>query len=732
MARARNQAIGSLRVCGDYGSHEATSGRGFRSGALRIAHGFKSLGTFGLTAMMLCASSETQAQNRMALSPDGLRVVYTSKDMLVLRSTSEADTTVRIDAASDVTVPTWSPDGRLLAYYHKENQELQLWVYDVSTGERRPITSVKGGISPNVWAYYMGWISDPLRFSWSPDSKSIVFSNGVSVVKSKKPDFLPFPTKEEQEKGAPVILTRGTPPSWTLHGVVSYGSPDSYNYGQTDRGRALPTFPQPKATQLFIVDIGSGVIRQITHDDNGYFTPVWSPDGKSVAFMSPEKLDLSRFDVETNIFIQDLATGRVRKITSGPTQKLLPAWSPDGRELAYYWRDVRGTFFRKGEGINIVSVSAEASAVPLAIAPGLDRWISGFGWSADSTGLVLAYRDGLAWPLIFADRRGGRIVPISKNGSVAMDFSAGSGGVTWFEIDDPNGKLILSKLPPNDFGNPTVLSTTARSIGKRHLERVSWTNGQGDSLEGMLIYPLNYSAGKRYPLVVDTYSYGLIDLEGFEDLSYVRASEQYFLFRPNHRAPHMWLNPLKGAAYDAAAVGSRGAEVLADDIMTGVESLARRGLIDINRMCVYGFSNGGLEGELLLTQTDKFKCAAFLSPASSNVVTGSLLNTDDREYRHWINGMDPWNGLQNLVAASPVFQAERISTPILLAAGDQEELVIPTAEMYNALRFLKKDVTFLRYRNSGHGLVGKEDEDFMNRLKGFFHQYLDLQPAPRR
>jgi len=268
---------------------------------------------------------------------------------------------------------------------------------------------------------------------------------------------------------------------------------------------------------------------------------------------------------------------------------------------------------------------------------------------------------------------------------------------------------------------------------ERRLEIRHWTNSRGEVLDGMLIYPDRHVPGKRYPLVVDAYGAGVMGLRnsGLMKNAYVQAARDYFVFRSNHRAPHMWLNPVKDPIYDAAAVGPNGISIMVDDVLSGIDTLIRDGLVDSGRMCIAGFSNGGLQAEQILTRTDVFKCALLQSPATSNWLEGVFLGYTEDTIR-WMYGIAPWENPDIYTALVPLFHADKITTPILLAVGDREDSVIPTVEMYKVLRYLNKEVTLLRYATQGHGFKGAAEEDYARRVEAFFDRYLRSEEASSR
>lgn len=600
---------------------------------------------------------------------------------------------------------------------------MQLWLYDRDRGTKRQISFIDGGIVPDSLARFSGYIGDPLRYSWSPDGRQIAFSS--QVVLSGDENVRGFPDSTSRASGQPIELTTSTPADWTLFGVVSYGNPADRTYNDgTIGGRDVPRLLPRRTAQLFLLDVESGRALQITTGATGFHTPEWAPDGRRLAFMSAEAHSLlGGGPTESDIFTLDLATRRITKVTSGVIQKTLPRWSHDGRRLGYYGQDVTGTSFRKGEGIYVVD--DVGTGAPSDVTSGVDRHIDGFEWSPDGRSIYFTVWDGLYRPLRRADTTGGKLTAVTPKEAFVDTVCASPGGVTWSQLLGPNSaRTMLYANRRERIRAVAELEPGRDPRRQRRYEAVEWGNSHGDRLEGIVIYPVNFQKGRAYPVVVDAYGVNSID-RGADKFNFVLASPNYLVFQPNHRAPHMWVNPLKDPRYTAAAVGPGGISVMVDDILSGLDMLADRGVVDQSRMCLFGFSNGGLEAEQVLTQTGRFKCAVLESPSPSDWLTSFFMNTDDPQVIRLMYGRAPWEAPELYTTLSPLFHVDKITTPILLAAGDQESAVLTSIEMYNALRYLRKNVTFLRYSMQGHGFTDGAEEDFTKRMAAFFSAHLE-------
>lgn len=211
------------------------------------------------------------------------------------------------------------------------------------------------------------------------------------------------------------------------------------------------------------------------------------------------------------------------------------------------------------------------------------------------------------------------------------------------------------------------------------------------------------------------------------------ASNGYAVFRPSPRVPRAWINPWKSAAWSPVAKGAWGWNVAVDDVLSGVDALVREGIVDPDRMCLYGFSNGGGVVNYLVTRTPLFKCAVSVAGALSDWVRPALLNGDAAGWISEWAGAALWDDPTSYIELSAVFGLNKVHTPTLLAAGDEDgDFLLNSIEMYNGLRAAKVDVTLLRYADQGHGFTGVALRDFWSREMLFFARYLGNPPRSRQ
>ncbi len=671
----------------------------------------------------------TGAQN-LRLSPDGRMLAYvTATDGGPLSGTvwlspTKAGSTPR--KIGEGFLPLWSPNGTKLAYYSHKSKSLQLWIFDLATNRSRPVTRLRTGIDPDPSTRLGGWIWDPFRYSWSPDGRQLVFASRVAVREKQ-------PTRPEPRMSAsprkhtadwPLVLTTRTPPELAIRGVFTHGFGDAQwkNGTVVDEPDPKSAEPTRRVSQLFVVAENPKLIRQLTQDEAGYFNPLWSPDGQTIVCASNEGRPVGGFGATvTNIYAISPVNGAKTRLTSGPGNKWMPEWSSDGQTIAFLASERSGT--------TSVVVSPRTGGSATNVTARLDRSVVEFQWVFDHNFLLANYVDGVSWSIARIDIATSHIEPLSdKQSAFRSSITVSrSGTLAWMQ-DDPTTPAAIYVLPAGE-DSPYVLRDLNPQVGRLKTgaqEVIRWRNDRGDELEGVLIEPVDYQKGKRYPLIVDTYSGQGNTFKGNAMLgNQAWAARGYAVFWPNARAPHEWENHFKSAEYDQAARGPKGWDVTVDDVMSGTSELVRRGIVDPDRMCLYGFSNGAGIVNYLVTRTDRFKCAVSVSGISDWMSIPLLTGDQEQVVEGLVGNSNPWENTDDYVQISAVFHLKSVVTPMLLAAGDEEDgFLLNTIEMYSGLRRLGKDVVLLRYPKQDHGFTGDALADFWGREMAFFHAYL--------
>jgi len=356
-----------------------------------------------------------RAPDYLQLSPSGDRLVYTAAGQLWLVSTRVSGAPTPLVKGS---LPTWSPDGERLAYYSEKSGARQLWVMDISTLRAEQITRLPGGIEPGPGTRMAGWIGDPLRHSWSPDSKKIVFASQAKIaVRSSQSASGIRPG--DLKPGVPLTLAPRTPVA----------------------------LPPAMTNQLFIVDVSTKALKQLSNDDAVYFNPAWSPDGRTIVCVSSEGRNPRTGP--TNLYAIDLVTGRKTALTTDDGDKRLPSWSPDGNWIAFIGR--------MHSGAQTAFVIPANGGVPVNVAAEVGRSITEFAWLPDSWSLVLLARDAANRPIVSVPVSGTPVTSITGEKAADRRYlsAARDGTLAWAQGDGSQYGAIVLKPPSG--ASPRIL-----------------------------------------------------------------------------------------------------------------------------------------------------------------------------------------------------------------------------------------------------------------------------------
>jgi dipeptidyl aminopeptidase/acylaminoacyl peptidase len=672
--------------------------------------------------------------DNMQLSPDGRALAYVVSDnttyphtdpQLWIVSTREGSTPKHV---AQGTVPIWSPDSTRLAYYSGSPGAFQLWVLDVAMGKTEQITSVPGGIDPDPFTRIVGYPYEAQLFSWSPDCTKLVFASQVVAHSAENQKPKTTSATEPQNAETPLVLTSSSAPSLAISGVFSHGFAGEVYWASWEKPDAkaeTDSTPVQKINQLFIVDVRTKVTRRLTNDELGYFNPDWSPDGKEVLASSTAGISPTVFVAkDATIYTIDAANGAKRAlITSSGGDARLPRWSPDGGRVAY----LAGGY----SGRQSLYIVPRQGGTPVRIAEKLDRDFYNFQWLPDGAAVLLLMKDGLSEPILSFSADSGNLGKVNETEEAARSFLtvSRSGDLAWQQSDVRNDNVIRFRPAKSQSSYSLVdLNPQVKDWDLGAQRVVRWRNSRGDEIEGTLMLPPDYQPGKRYPLILDCYPGMTNSFKASPyGANYAWAARGYVIFNPSARAPHVWIDPFKSKEYDEAAKGPKGWDVTFDDIISGVDELIHQGIVDPDRMGLFGFSNGGGIADYLVTKTSRFRCAVVDAGVYPDWIRPLLLE-GDAGLTEFAGGITPWNDPEGYMRLSAVFRLDKVTTPMLLADGDDDrDFLLGMIEMYNGLRFLGKEVTFVRYPGQAHALTGWALNDFEQRTMDFFDAHLKAQ-----
>lgn len=605
------------------------------------------------------------------ISPDGKQVAY-----VVTWSDKDADETRmsvylapldgraqgrRFTRGTKDHSPRWSADGRYLSFVSDRGEKNQLFVAPLGGGEARQVTKARHGIS------------NP---AWSPDGKRVAYMARTGDYKEAK-------ERSPIEKSAPRVIRDLR---YKLDGIG---------------------FFDERRTHIFTVDVESGEERQLTDGDWYDDQPAWSPDGKSIAFVSDRERERHQRQWRSDVWVVPAAAGRARKLTRSRGTAVSPAYSPDGRHIAFVGHEHGDEGSAKN--IHLMVVAAQGGE-PRSVSAPIDRPVAGwpptggraFEWAggnillfiAGDRGTMALYRAGIANGSVSKVLDGERQIE-----SFALSSDGRKAAFTAVWLTQP-WELYASSL--NGRSREVNLSHTndelRRTVDTGRLERLMYRAPDGLEVEAFVLCPHDYKRRRSYPLAVNVHggphsyhpgSRAWIELQSL-------AAAGYVVLLPNPRGSTTY-----GEAFSEAVVRDWGGRDF-EDIMAGVDELVARGVADSERLYIGGYSYGGFMSTWAIGHTNRFQATVIGAPVANQV---SMFGTGDIPLfdMHEIGGT-PLDDPDEYQARSPVSYLSNVSTPVLLLhhEGDLRCPMGQSEEIFQTLKLLGKDVEFVRYPGGFH------------------------------
>ena len=633
-----------------------------------------------------------------ALSPGGTKLAYTfgwvdgdnleSRSRITLMDLGSGPSNELTNGDKDA-VPKFSPDGLQVAFLRSEDGgPSQVWAIGADGRNERQLTHLGKGV---------------FDYEWSPDGRSLVLCADVD------PDSDDLPA-------VPNAASNGVPQVTVVQRV-------RYRY-DTLGWRGDCHF------HLFVLDLESGEPRQITDGDWDDTTPVWSPDGSQIAFISGRRDDRD-FLALSEAYTVPAAGGEAKLISDGLFTVGSLAWSPDGRRLAVMGSDApEGMVLWQGwlyvlEDGNEPRKLTDDTIKPYLGFPPVTRPAK-LHWTDDGRIIYLGERKGESF-LIRTPAEGGTREVIWGGSCLSSGFSldegAGDAVVTASFPESPGDLLqidvatgLVKQLTSHNA--PYMKEHPPARLEKFHFERA------GMEIECRLWFPPGFDTDLTYPLVLDIHGgpNGAF-YDSFVPAQQVLATAGYLVLAVNPRGSSTY-----GTDYMMAVLADWGGEDY-QDLMAAVDELCQRPYVDSARMGIHGYSYGGYMTSWALGHTNRFKAAVAGAPC---INLHSMYGTSDIGISF---GEAQWGGsiadaADKMLEHSPITYAADVETPVLLLHGEADARcpIGQSEEYFTVLKRLGKEVEFVRFPGCSHTFPrmghAKMREEYLTRTLGWFDRFL--------
>lgn len=637
----------------------------------------------------------------------------------------------------NINDPQISPDGKLVAYVvgttdtKEDKSNSHIWMVGVDGSNDRQITfSQESENSPR----------------WSPDGKYLSFTssrpgkargNQLWLLDRNGGEAMQFTEIKGRLQGY-----EWSPDSKRLAFLVGDPDPEA-EAGPSPQPGATPRVPKPividryrykqdgagyllsgRHTYIYLFDVATKKLERLTKSKWDESSMAWSPDGTRIAFMSNHSDDPDR-DPSAQLFVVDAKPGSTEKALIPATTRAgrsRPEWSPDGKWLAFLEGDERKYGAYSMDRLSLVPADGGSGPTHFKATDDLDRGIGSPRFSADGKSIrFLVIDDRSVYPMTAklaggaAERLLSPPIAISNVNSLAGTTVVISGG------DSKANEIYVWE----DKGLRQLTHQNDALMAEFELgatEEVDFQSKDGTKIGGLLTYPVGYVKGTRVPLLLRIH--GGPNGQDQHSLSLERqffAANGYAVLAVNYRG-----SSGRGEKFSHSIFADWG-NYEVQDLLAGVDHVIKMGVADPDKLGVGGWSYGGILTDYLIASDTRFKAA---TSGAGTAFTVAFYGTDQYIIQYDYEIGPPWNpkSWETYQKISyPFLHADRIQTPTLFLGGERD-FNVPvqgSQQMYQALRSLGIDTQLIIYPNENHGIQRPSyQRDRMERYLAWYDKYV--------
>jgi dipeptidyl aminopeptidase/acylaminoacyl peptidase len=624
----------------------------------------------------------------------------------------------------DVSGPNFSPNGKNIVYVvsnHNTDLDIQnndIWHLKIDEKSAQKLTTSS---DKSEW--------DP---KYSPDGQMIAYlgddtGDGSAQIFIMNSDGSNSRQISNVEGG--ILNFEWAPDSTQIVLTAFAGGPKPNNAGTTppiviDRFQFKEDwygYLSGKRRHIFILNINDKKVVQITNGEQDHWLPAWSPDGKWIAFVYKHRNDPDR-NMDTDVFIMKPEEGseaiRISHFEGtdvDPYWESPPAWSPDSKKLVW---------LQSGESKWIYYATWQMTVADIETGTNqniarIDRNFYLPKWSSDGENIfALIEQDRSTW-VAAINVESGNIDYINNGKRFALDYDVSDDGdiILLDSNDDRPFELYL-------FKDGTEQKLTNHNEWLDHvalgITKPFQFMNDGYEISGIMTLPANYQQGQKLPTIFRLHG-GPVYQFSHEFMSdwQIYAANGFAVVGINPRGS-------SGKGFDfAKAIYADWGNVDVSDILAGSEYLINEGITDPERMGVGGWSYGGILTNYVISSDPRFK-AAISGAGASNMLGMYGHDQYSREYELELG--TPWDNIEAYQRVSfPFLNADKIKTPTLFQCAEKDFNVpcLGAEQMYQALRSLNIDTRLVIYPDQHHGItVPSYLNDRMKRNLDWYRKHL--------
>ncbi|HEV2400472.1 MAG TPA: S9 family peptidase [Candidatus Sulfotelmatobacter sp.] len=646
------------------------------------------------------------------ISADGAWVAYTVETASLKTDKSHTQIWMIPSAGGDPiamtvedetsTHPRWSPDGKYLAFLSGRNEgKTQVYLLNRQGGEAQKTTET---------------VQDVEDFAWSPDSKQMAL-----VLRDPKPeDIEEAKEKKDDASGDAAEKSAESKKSKTPRPYVI----DRYLFKADEVG-----YLDHRRTHLYVFDLATKKMMQVTSGDFDDQAPAWSPDGKWLAFSSKRTMPDPDRNYDSNIFVVAADNtdqgAHTTQITKNPGADAEPAWSPDGKWITYVTQlDPKLLDYATKH----VAISPAAGGEAKVLTKAFDRMASSPRFSSDGNLIYFLADDDGTQILCKVPVAGGDVTHAIGGRLMLYAYTVAKNGTVAATITTPERPVEVFTLAAEGSEPKRITHTNDAFISRLKLsmpEYVSFKSKDGMLVRGFVYKPLDYVSGKKYPAILRPHGGPVwAYYSEFDHLPQLFAANGYVVLLPNPRG-----STGRGEPYAKAIFADWGNKDFQDD-MAMVDYAVAQGLVDPDKLGVGGWSYGGISTDFIITQTTRFKAA----------ISGAGSTKFDSMYGHDQYVLDyetelgrPWEKRDVWDHVSMYNKVANVTTPTLFMGGDIDWNVpiLGGEQMYQSLKSLGKETELVVYPGEYHGFKTPSHlKDRLERYLAWYAHYVKADGTP--